>query len=471
MLVPLNLTGGDYQHKSRPLSKQVTRNFWPQVQPNAKEKSPYILQSFYGLKDFKVQAGGVDRGMLENQGVLYKISGTTLYSVASDGTHTSLGTVTGSGRCIMWAMGAQIIITNGTTKGYTWDGVSTFAANVSVNIGLPAGVAVLNNQALYDAGSGQGFDVSDVGTPDTVNGLNNASAESASDALRRIYAFADTAYMGGDKTFELWWDSGQGNPPFDRIQGALIQMGLEAIHSMANDTENLFFFGIDKQVHTLTAGASSVDSVVSTPAMAKEFQDYTTTTDAIGWCMELEGQWFYVLTFPTEDTSWILPKGGEWFEVGSSLDGRWRANSYAFAFGKHLVADYSSANIYELDAETYTDAGETIVRTRDSASIHGGLFKRDGKEFELTSLELILETGIGLVSGQGSDPVIMVSVSNDGGKTFGTERMLRCGMLGEQVTVRTGSFGRFKECVIRLRVSDPIFWSIHSAVANIEFCI
>jgi hypothetical protein len=472
MLVPVNLTGGDYQHKSRPLTNQHTRNFWPQAQQTQKALSQYILTTFYGLKTFKTQAGGVDRGMLVNQGKLYKVSGTTLYQVTSDGTHTSLGTVPGSNRCVLSAMGSQVIVVNGSGLVYLWND-PTFSQITDSDLGSPRGVAVLNNQAIYDAGSGQGFDVSDVGTPDVINGLNNAQAESSSDALLIPYAFRETLYLFGTETVELWWNSGQGNPPFDKIQGAVIDTGLEAINSVAHTTDFIFFLGNDRQIHSLTAGSSSVDTIVSTPALAKIFQDYTTVDDAIGWTMQLEGQWFYVITLPTEDVTWVYPIGGEAFEWGSSLTGRIRANSYAYIFGKHLVGDYQSANIYELSASTYTDAGEEIVRTRDSAPIHGGLFKQDGKEFEVNELQIVLETGIGLVSGQGIDPRIAVSFSNDGGKTFGTERFVKVGASGDysRRKVILKNCGRFSTCVIRLRVSDPVAWNIYSAAADIEICI
>ena len=471
MLVPINLTGGEYSHKSRPLSKQANRNFWPQAQGTQKARSPYVLQSFYGLKSFTTQAGTADRGMLENKGLLYKVTDTTLYTVASTGVHTTLGTIPGSGRCIIKAMGAQIIVVNGSGKVYVWDG-TTLTQNTDLNLGNPRGAAVINNQAIYDAGTGQGFDVSDVGTPSTISGLNNASAESTPGDLLIPFDFRETLYLMKKDAIELWWNSGQGNPPFDKIQGAVINMGLDAIYSVATNPDFVFFFGVDKQFHTLTAGTAAVDTVISNPAMAKEFQGYGTTDDCIGWTMELEGQWFYVATFPTEDVSWVYPVGGEWFKWGTGATGRIRANSYAKVFGKHLVADYESGNIYELDAETYTDAGETIIRTRDSAPIYSGLIGQDSKPFEINRVHINLETGVGLTTGQGSDPRIAISVSRDGGKTFGTERFLRVGTLGEELTVETGGFGRFeKSCVIRLRVSDPIYWCIYSLAVEMEICI
>lgn len=471
MRVPINLTGGSYEHKSRPLTKQLTRNLWPQLQATDKARSKYILQSFYGLKPFKMQPGSIDRGMLVNKGRLYKITDTTLYQVNSIGDHAALGTIPGSSRCIMKAMGAQIIIANGSGQIYVWDG-TTLTQNTNINLGNPRGVAVINNQAIYDAGVGQGFDVSDVGKPSSIDGLNNAEAESASDDLLIPYGFRETLLLFGQETIEPWWNSGQGNPPFDRIQGAVINIGLDAIYSVAETPDFVFFLGNDKQFHSLTAGTAGVDAVISTPAMAKKIAKYLITSDCIGWTMQLEGQWFYVATFPAVDITWVFPVGGEWFEWGSSAVGRIRANSYANVFGRHLVAEHDSGNIYELDPETYTDAGQPIIRTRHSAPIHSGLLGQDHRPFEINRFELVMETGVGLLEGQGSDPRVSVAVSKDGGETFGTERFLKIGTLGKQVTVSTGSFGRFEEsCVFQIRFSDPVYCAFYSAAMEAEICI
>lgn len=472
MLVPINITGGTYKHKSRPLSNQLTRNWWPQPQGTQKARSDYILQTYYGLKLWKSQAGASDRGMVTNQGKLYKVTDGTLYQVNSLGVHTPLGAIPGSNRCIMKPLGSQIVIANGSGAVYVWDG-TTLSQNTNVNLGAPRGVAVLNSQAIYDNGTGQQFDVSDVGLPSSISGLNNAAAESFSDDLLIPYAWRETLYLAGRETFELWYNSGQGNPPFDKIQGAGINVGLGAVYSMADMPDFTFFFGSDKQFHSLTPGTSAVDTVVSNAAMAKEFQSYLVTEDCIGWCQQLEGQWFYVATFPTQNITWVYPVGGDWFQWGSSATGRIRANSYASIFGKNLVAEYNTGNIYELDAETYTDADQPIIRTRDSAVIHSGLVGADNKEFEINSVEFVVETGIGLMTGQGQNPQLIFAVSRDGAKTFGTERFINIGKLGQQVTVVAKNLGRFPStgCVIRVRFSDPTYCAVYSLNADMEICI
>jgi hypothetical protein len=48
----------------------------------------------------------------------------------------------------------------------------------------------------------------------------------------------------------------------------------------------MFFFGEDKQFHSLTPGSSTVDTVISNAAMAKEFQTYLITDDCIDFGTE-----------------------------------------------------------------------------------------------------------------------------------------------------------------------------------------
>ena len=124
MLVPLNITGGSYTSRSRPLSAQVTRGFYPELQEDPFVQEKYVLQSFPGSKLFGSSSGpntGNDRGMLEHQGVLHKISGINLYTVDSSGTHTLRGTVTGSLPCVMTGFASTVLVATGEGKLYVSD--------------------------------------------------------------------------------------------------------------------------------------------------------------------------------------------------------------------------------------------------------------------------------------------------------------------------------------------------------------
>ena len=469
MLVPINLTGGTYKHKSLPLSAQLTRNFWPQLQQNGTAKSAYILESFPGKLLFGTVAGSADRGMLEHQGILYKVTDTNLYTVDSAGTHTLRGSIPGVARCIMQGINSNVVI---VTEGvpYVWNG-TTLTTVIDVDLETPNACAHLNNQIIYD-GDGGRFCSSDVGDATSVDGLNYATAESNADNLIRPYAFEQNIYMMGDKTIEPWWNSGNGRPPFDRLEGAAIQAGLGALYSMANTRKYVYFVGNEGLVYAMTG---STAEPIFNAALNSEISGFSTVADATGICYNINGQWFYEVTFPTANRTFCHPEGGETFELSSGTEGgRNIASSHPFVFRKNLVGDSTSGNIYELDLDTYSENGAAIIRTRDSAPLHGGLFGAPGRALTMNRFELILETGVGLLSGQGSNPVVMLSFSDDGGKTFSVESWgdVSIGTLGQFIfKVEWFCLGSFESRVIRIRTSDPVHFSIHSAAADIEIGI
>jgi len=442
------------------LTAQRTINFNPQLQDAGNEKSPYIIESFYGLKAFSANSG-LHRGIFAHQGIGYILLGTTLSSFDSNGTLTTLGTIPGDGRAVFDGLGSIVIITaNGVA--YTWDG-STFTTASDPDFESPNTVTVLNSQAIYDGTAGR-FGVSDVGIPLTINALNYATAESKADDLLRPFAYGTNVYMFGAEAIEQWWNSGVGNPPFDRIEGGLISIGLGAVHSVATDDEGIYFFGDDNQVYYLLGG---VPTPLLPKAIVREIAPFATRTDAVGWTMQLDGQVFYVLKFTSADRTFIFPKKGQWFELSSGLEGgRYNGDGYAFVYGKHLIAD-EAGNILELDIDTFTDNGETIRRVRTLSPIHGGLFGQPGKPLEISYLKLIGKTGTGIVSGQGSDPQIILQYSQDG-ENFGTEIWADVGKMGVETELIFEIGESFENWIFRLVSTDPVYSSWHSAAIEVE---
>jgi hypothetical protein len=454
MRAPINLTGPTYSHRSRSLSAQRTVGFYPEVIDTQASKSKYILNSFPGLTLFGT-ASGRDRGMFEHLDIVYKVTGTTLYTVAYDGTHTSIGTLPGTGRCIFTGIGSNIVI---CTEGTAWQYNGTLTQITDVDLETPNSCAHLNNQIIYD-GDGGRFCSSDVGDATSIDGLNYATAESYADDLLRVYVFNQVLYLFGTKTVEPWYNSGVGAPPFDRIEQGIITVGLGALHSVANNDNSIYFLGDDNKVYRLPSKEN-----ISTIALTHEIESYLEVDDAIGFCFTFENQNFYALIFPAADKSWCYSESsGQWFEINKD---RWWGNSAVYAFRKTLIADHRNGNIYELDIDAYDENGTKVERIRDSGPIHGEALGAPGVRVEMNRFELIMEVGVGTLSSE--DPVVMLSYSDDGGKTFSTERWGKIGKMGEYTKVVWTGLGSFYERILRIKVSDPNFISIHSANADLS---
>jgi len=461
--LPVILAGGTFKGRDLGLTAQRTINFWPQRQDSTGAKSPYTLESFYGSTSFAGGSGG-NRGIFAHQGVLYKLNGTTLSSVDAGGTYTTLGTIPGSGRAVFDGLGSTLIITADGIA-YTWDG-TTFSTGTDTDFESPDTVTVVNSQAIYD-GTGGRFGVSDVGLPLTINPLNYATAESKADDLLRPYAYSNIVYMFGTEAIEQWWNSGTGNPPFDRVEGGLINIGLGATYSVASDDKGVYFFGADDQAYYLLGG---VPTPLLPREIVREISGFETTDDALGWTMSVDSQWFYVLKFFTADRTFIFPKGGQWFELSSGTEGgRYVGDGHAFVFGKHLIAD-EDGGILELDLDTYTEAGATIRRERILSPIHGGLFGQPGKELEISYLRLVGKTGTGTLTGQGETPQIILQYSQDG-ENFSTEIWGDVGKMGVLTTIDFEIGESFDNWIFKLVSSDPVYSSWHSAGIEMEIGI
>ncbi len=87
----------------------------------------------------------------------------------------------------------------------------------------------------------------------------------------------------------------------------------------------------------------------------------------------------------------------------------------------------------------------------------------------MNKLVLNLERGVGTLSGQGEEPVVMLSFSDDGGKTFTTEMWAKIGRLGEfDFGVEWNCLGSFFQRIIRVRMTDPVSYTIISAAIDVE---
>jgi hypothetical protein len=83
--------------------------------------------------------------------------------------------------------------------------------------------------------------------------------------------------------------------------------------------------------------------------------------------------------------------------------------------------------------------------------------------------QLDLETGVGLSSGQGSDPQIMLCWSDDHGHTWSHEHWTSAGKIGEfKRRALWYRLGRTRDRIYRVVVSDPVKWALVDAYLQLE---
>ena len=82
-------------------------------------------------------------------------------------------------------------------------------------------------------------------------------------------------------------------------------------------------------------------------------------------------------------------------------------------------------------------------------------------------MQFDLEAGVGLATGQGSNPKAMLEISNDGGHTYGNKRQIDIGKVGEyDKRAKPQRLGQSRKRVWRLTYSEPTAFTILSMEAE-----
>jgi len=464
--VPVNITGPSYLDRSRPLSSQETRGFYHEVLESGKDK--YVIKSFPGQKNLGSVTAGIDRGMHQMIEVGYRVVGETLYEFLSDGTHIDRGTIVGYERCIFADDGVNMYIVT-HKKVYQYSN-STNLITVVTDSSIVGALSVdfINNQFAYTFSNLTVF--SDVGNGASASSLNAVNAESSPDELVRDYVFDQILYRFGDRTCENWYNSGVGTPPFSRIEGQIINIGLSAKWSVNNSKEFIYWLGSDLQVYRARGGQ---EQAISTAAIAGAIQSYSFTSDAFGEICTIDNKSIYILTFPTANKTWCLIEElglNGWFELSEGLtSGRYNAGSVLNIYGKVIIGDRSNGNLNALDFDTYNQAGEVWRRRRVIGTVNGDFLGQKGQRVQMSRMEFIIETGTGLVSGQGDDPMIMIEASYDGGRSWDEGTWMRIGRQGEfNIKAEWYSMKSFYDMTVRLTTSDPVAFNLYSAAIDLR---
>ncbi len=465
-----NFIGGAYLARSPSFAAESLVNLYLEA-GNPTTKSPAMLLGTPGLLLFCTLAGGSVRGLYTTSGGrCFAVCGTVLAELHSDGTTTPRGDlVSASGPVSMADNGLELLVVDGTAAGY----VLTLATNAYAAITDDAfygadRVAYFDGYILLQRPGTQQLYYSGLHDAATYDGLDFASDEASPDPIIALEVQRRELLVLGTRSGQLWFDSGDLNNPFQPIAGTSFTYGCAAAHSLRTLGGQFYWLATDQD------GARAVMTLkgyeperISTPAIEYALHGYTSVADAIGWTMQLEGHSWYVLNFPSGNATWAFDTASKlWFALAdldpsTGLFMRYRVDHHCYAFQKHLVAGANDGRVYVSDLDTFTNAGDPLVRERTSPFI-----QNDRRLLYHALVEVDLQSGVGLDAGAepGSDPEAMLTWSDDGCRTFSHEHWVSIGALGQYLTRAVWRrLGRSRQRVYRLRISDPVRVAIIAA--------
>jgi hypothetical protein len=503
--VPLGLVGPSAKAHSPVQQSGRTVNLYPEVNtPDA--KAPVALRAVPGQfrwRDFSdTDANGfADLASRKIRGChtmgerAFWVVGNRLVEVYVENSFVVLATLNTSAGYVGMSDNAGKLILGDGVGYYAYDfDAATLSPILSEGEPIRGYQPIyLDGTTIYPLRDESRYAYSAVGDPTTVEGLWYTSAEADPDPILTGFAVAGDLYFLGSNSVEWHYNSGNADDPFQRVAGGRIEYGCVGKRAACEADNAVFMVGRNKdgagQVYRL-GGPGSVPQRISNQAVeeaiAKVLFSYDDIADRITMLSYQEaGHTFVQINLPAaEETAnnpeaasqtWVydvaLPPDFGWHERGymNPDTGRFErslADCHIFWKGKHYTGAYNAPHVYQQSLDFYRENTLPLVKLRETA----GPLSLGGRRFKVLKLGVEMETGVGRDAGvQGSEPVIILQYSWDGGRTWSDEVFRDVGAIGAgKVKVWFGPCGSGYDFTARLIFSEPCRFTLTGGWVDVD---
>jgi len=452
---------------------------------------------------FAVLPAGPVRAQLEINGRYFAIGGPNFCEVLANGTVNVIGQVANdnlpasmvaSPQQLLIAAGGSLYVyqlqtqpnVNGTTIGGVIPPTLVAGTFYMIPVGtftLPGGAQGNPSQVEYIDGfflvlmrASQTYYISTPLDASSWPPLQQITVTVFSDNIQGFIQNQRRLLVLGRKRSTVYYDSGSLNI-FDVDPSGTVENGSVAIFGMCRLDNSIFWVDQDERGNGVIRRNSGYTPVrISNHAVEFALQSYPTIADCVAYAYQDQGHSFAVFYFPTANKTWVYDVATSmwhersYYNVLNGMESAHKSQNHQLAFGKHLVGDPGSGNIYQMEIPSLqagvwsfvTDNGNTIRRMRRSPHI-----SKENHWMFYNQLVLDVETGLGpmppLLDGSGNprDPQIMLRWSKDYGHTWSNTHLLNCGQEGNyRARARRSRMGRARDMVFEIVCTDPIGWRL-----------
>jgi hypothetical protein len=466
--------GGAYQSRSLNLDAQCCINLYPVLGESGNAKSVRALFGTPGLRRLATLVGGGIRALYRpSVGDAIAVAGSNVYRVAADFTPTLVGAIDALDTPVSIKDNGNIALLGTGPNGYQLNlGTNTLARIDDEAFYGGQRVDYANNAFILDRPGTFQFYISAADGSVTFDALDFAAADSNAEPIVSHIVNHGQLLLFKRTVTEVWSYTGEADFPYTRDGNALIEQGCCAPHSVADLDNSVFWLGEDKTGQGTVWRLNGYSPVrVSHDGIERAIQSYGDISDARAFAYTQEGETHYVLSFPSANATWVYGVKAQlwheraWLDPSDGQLNRHRANCHMFWSGEHVVGDWENGNLYALDLDCYDDDGNPLLARRAAAHVADGDYRR----IRYHGLQVDIEAGVGLLTGQGSDPLMMVRWSDDGGHTWSTLRTMSMGRIAEfKARARLRRLGSSRDRVFEISISDPVKRVILGAAVDAE---
>jgi hypothetical protein len=372
---------------------------------------------------------GTDRGGINWRGKCYRVMGTKLVEVASNGAVTVLGDVGGPVNSFVTFDYSfdQLAIASGGRL-YYWN-ETTLTQVTDPDLGTVLDVVWVDGYFMTT--DGEFLVVTELSDPTQVNPLKYGSSEVDPDPVVALLKLRNEIYALNRNTIEVFDNVGGDFFPFQRIDGAQVQKGVVGTFACCVFVEAVAFLGSGRnEAPGIYVAANATANKISTQEIDEILLQYTEAQLATVKMEARNDKAHQHLYIHLPDRTLVYDAAATqelgqqvWFTLTSSTVGfsQYRARDMVYAYDKWLVGDPQSNNVGFLVDNIGTHWGQIVYWEFGTLIVYnesnGAIFN----ELELVSLTGRVALGI--------DPIISTSYSVDG-MAFSQERPLRVGTTG-----------------------------------------
>lgn len=301
-------------------------------------------------------------------------------------------------------------------------------------------------------------------TPSPVDPLDFQQVQDSGDIALRVMAHRGLLVVFCRGSTEFFSPTGDVDIPFAPMRGASVGYGLAALHGAVAVNDVVVFLARNANGQNQVVMMSGQSAApISDPDLEKLINDVSDVSDCVAIAYAWAGHTFVQFNFTTGNLSLVYDMQSRVWSRLSDVDGnRHRADFAVNWNGVTYLSDYENGKIYTFSDTTHTLNGDEWPREVTSRHFF--------KDFDRVIVdEVVVDFEVGLGSEAGSDPQVMLQISKDNGKSWGTELWKSLGKIGEtRSRVVWRRLGQGRDWTFRLRVTDPVRFVIAAAAINAQ---
>ena len=310
----------------------------------------------------------------------------------------------------------------------------------------------------------------------SIDPLDFASAESSPDAITKPVEFNRELWffggLGEVASTEVWQPSTTGT--FSFVRSSSFALGCLAQDSVAEIDEKLIWVAHDGTVRMTDGGYGGIQ--ISNHGVERAIAAETNKSRMIATTWSMEGHHFYNLSGSTFSYQFDT-KTGSWSERKSYGLNRWRVNKVVEFNGQLVAGDYANGKIYGqvpldgsrvMSKDTFDEDGSPLIMETILPPVHAW---PNGLIFDAMYIDVVPGVGRNTTDDHSRDPRLMLDWSQDGGRSFSTQRTYKLGVDGAtNQSIKATRLGSLRENqrTFRLSISADCKRGILGAAVDAE---